>query len=257
MSITALNPLDGRYESKVAELQDAFSEYALIRCRVLVEVLWLKALCAEKGIPECRALTKEECLQLDAIIVGFTPAEAEKVKAIEKTTNHDVKAVEYYLKEKIAGTSLEALSEFLHFACTSEDINNLSHALMLKQGRETLAADQNALIADLTAKAKQWKAVPLLARTHGQTASPTTVGKELAVFVSRLSRAAKVFQTLEIRGKLNGAVGNYNAHLAAYPDVNWPALAKGVIEGELGLVQNPFTTQIEPHDYMAELFDAL
>jgi len=257
MSITALNPLDGRYESKVAELQDAFSEYALIRCRVLVEVLWLKALCAEKGIPECRALTKEETLQLNAIIVGFTPAEAAKVKAIEKTTNHDVKAVEYYLKEKIAGTSLEALSEFLHFACTSEDINNLSHALMLKQGREILAADQNALIADLTAKAKQWKAVPLLARTHGQTASPTTVGKELAVFVSRLSRAAEVFQTLEIRGKLNGAVGNYNAHLSAYPAVNWPALAKGVIGGELGLVQNPFTTQIEPHDYMAELFDAL
>ncbi len=257
MSITALNPLDGRYESKVAELQDAFSEYALIRCRVLVEVLWLKALCAEKGIPECRALTKKESLQLDAIIVGFTPAEAEKVKAIEKTTNHDVKAVEYYLKEKIVGTSLEALSEFLHFACTSEDINNLSHALMLKQGREILAIEQNNLIAALTAKAQQWKAVPLLARTHGQTASPTTVGKELAVFVNRLSRAAKVFQTLEIRGKLNGAVGNYNAHLSAYPDVNWPALTKGVIEGELGLVQNPFTTQIEPHDYMAELFDAL
>ena len=257
MSITALSPLDGRYESKVAELQDAFSEFALIRCRVLVEVLWLKALCAETGIPECRALTKEEALQLDAIIVGFTPEEAEKVKAIEKTTNHDVKAVEYYLKEKVAGTSLDELGEFWHFACTSEDINNLSHALMLKQGREIIAVDQNKLIADLTAKAKVWKAVPLLARTHGQTASPTTVGKELAVFVSRLRRAAKVFQTLEIRGKLNGAVGNYNAHLSAYPDVDWPALAKGVIEGELGLVQNPFTIQIEPHDYMAELFDAL
>jgi adenylosuccinate lyase len=257
MSITALSPLDGRYESKVVELQDAFSEYALIRCRVLVEVLWLKALCAEKGIPECRALSKDEIKQLDAIVAGFTPAEAEKVKTIEKTTNHDVKAVEYYLKEKIAGTSLESLSEFLHFACTSEDINNLSHALMLKQGREILAIEQNNLIAGLTAKAKQWKAVPLLARTHGQTASPTTIGKELAVFASRLSRAAKVFQTLEIRGKLNGAVGNYNAHLSAYPDVNWPALAKGVIEGDLGLVQNPFTTQIEPHDYMAELFDAL
>ncbi|MCU0857978.1 MAG: adenylosuccinate lyase, partial [Pontiellaceae bacterium] len=240
-----------------AELQDAFSEYALVRCRVLVEVLWLKALCAEPGIPECRALSADEIAQLDTLVAGFTPAEAEKVKAIEKITNHDVKAVEYYLKEKIAGTSLEELSEFLHFACTSEDINNLSHALMLKQGREILAAEQNALLADLTAKAKQWKAVPLLARTHGQTASPTTVGKELAVFVSRLRRAAEVFQTLEIRGKLNGAVGNYNAHLSAYPDVNWSALAKRVIEGELGLVQNPFTTQIEPHDYMAELFDAL
>jgi adenylosuccinate lyase len=251
-----LSPLDGRYESKVAELQDAFSEYALVRCRVQVEVLWLKALCAEKGIPECRALSKAEINQLDAIVAGFTPAEAEKVKAIEKTTNHDVKAVEYYLKEKIAGTSLEALSEFLHFACTSEDINNLSHALMLKQGREILAVEQNDLIAGLTAKAEQWKAVPLLARTHGQTASPTTIGKELAVFASRLRRA-EVFQTLEIRGKLNGAVGNYNAHLSAYPDVNWPALARGVIEADLGLVQNPFTTQIEPHDYMAELFDAL
>ncbi|MCC7299832.1 MAG: adenylosuccinate lyase [Verrucomicrobia bacterium] len=257
MSITALSPLDGRYESKVADLQDAFSEFALIRCRVLVEVLWLKALCAEKGIPECRALSKKESLQLDAIIAGFTPAEAEKVKSIEKTTNHDVKAVEYYLKEKVAGTSLDELGEFWHFACTSEDINNLSHALMLKQGREILAAEQNKLITDLSAKSKAWKAVPLLARTHGQTASPTTIGKELAVFVSRLRRAAEVFQALEIRGKLNGAVGNYNAHLSAYPDVNWPVLAKGVIEGELGLVQNSFTTQIEPHDYMAEMFDAL
>ena len=257
MSITALSPLDGRYESKVADLQAAFSEYALVRCRVWVEILWLKALCAEPGIPECRELSADEVAQLDAVVAGFTPAEAEKVKAIERVTNHDVKAVEYYLKEKIAGTSLEALSEFLHFACTSEDINNLSHALMLKQGRETLAAAQDELLADLTAKAKAWKAVPLLARTHGQTASPTTVGKELAVFVSRLRRAADVFQSLEIRGKLNGAVGNYNAHLSAYPGVDWPALAQGVIEGELGLVQNPFTTQIEPHDYMAELFDAL
>ncbi|MGE4489984.1 MAG: adenylosuccinate lyase [Kiritimatiellales bacterium] len=257
MSITALSPLDGRYESKVAVLQDAFSEYALIRCRVRVEVLWLKALCAEPGIPQCRALTSDEIAQFDAIVGGFTPAEAQKVKDIEKTTNHDVKAVEYYLKEKIAGTSLEELSEFLHFACTSEDINNISHALMLKQGREILVIEQQKLIDDLTGKAKAWKAVPLLARTHGQTASPTTVGKELAVFVSRLRRALDIFQTLEIRGKLNGAVGNYNAHLSAYPDVDWPALAKGIIEGELGLVQNPFTIQIEPHDYMAELFDAL
>jgi adenylosuccinate lyase len=257
MSITALSPLDGRYESKVAELRDAFSEYALVRCRVQVEILWLKALCAEPGIPECRVLSADENALLDAVVAGFTPAEAEKVKAIEKTTNHDVKAVEYYLKEKIAGTSLDDRSEFLHFACTSEDINNLSHALMLKQGREILAADQDRLIADLTARAKRWKAVPLLARTHGQTASPTTVGKELAVFVNRLRRAAGVFQTLELRGKLNGAVGNWNAHLSAYPNVDWPALAGRIIEGELGLVQNTFTTQIEPHDYMAELFDAL
>ena len=257
MSITALNPLDGRYESKVAELQPVFSEYALIRNRVLVEILWLKALCAEPGIPECRALSPDDAAQLDAIIEGFTPDEAGKVKAIEKTTNHDVKAVEYFLKEKIAGTPIEDISEFLHFACTSEDINNLAHALMLKQGREILAAEQNRLLDDLTAKARAWKAVPLLARTHGQTASPTTVGKEFAVFVSRLRRAAQVFETLELRGKLNGAVGNCNAHLSAYPDVDWPQLAQGVIEGGLGLVQNPFTIQIEPHDYMAELFDAL
>ncbi len=257
MSITALSPLDGRYESNVADLQNAFSEYALIRCRVLVEVLWLKALCAEPAIPECRALTREEALQLDALAVGFSPDDALAVKEIEKTTNHDVKAVEYYLKQKTAGTSLEDCSEFIHFACTSEDINNLSHALMLKQGRDILADEQQKLISDLSTKAGAWKAVPLLARTHGQTASPTTVGKELAVFADRLRRAAQGFHTLEIRGKLNGAVGAYNAHLAAYPDVDWPALANRVIEQDLGLVQNAFTTQIEPHDYMAELFDSL
>jgi adenylosuccinate lyase len=180
MSIVALSPLDGRYESKVAGLQDAFSEYALIRCRVQVEILWLKALCAEPGIPECCELSAVESQHLDAILADFTPAEAERVKAIERTTNHDVKAVEYYLKEKIAGTALESRSEFLHFACTSEDINNLSHALMLRQGREILASAQAELVADLTTKAKAWKAIPLLARTHGQTASPTTVGKEFA-----------------------------------------------------------------------------
>ena len=257
MSITAISPLDGRYESKVSELQDAFSEFALVRARVTVEVLWLKALCAEAGIPECRALTVDESAQLDAILAGFTPEEAEKVKTIERTTNHDVKAVEYYLKEKVAGTSLDELGEFWHFACTSEDINNLSHAMMLKQGREVLEKVQQELIDDLSAKAKEWKAVPLLARTHGQTASPTTIGKELAVVADRLRKAQATFQSVELLGKLNGAVGNYNAHLSAYPDVDWPALSKGVIEGDLGLKQNPFTIQIEPHDYMAELFDAL
>ena len=257
MSITAISPLDGRYESKVSELQDAFSEFSLVRARVTVEVLWLKALCAEPGIPECRALSVDETAQLDAILANFTPEEAEKVKTIERTTNHDVKAVEYYLKEKVAGTSLDELGEFWHFACTSEDINNLSHAMMLKQGREALETVQQELIADLTAKAKEWKAVPLLARTHGQTASPTTIGKELAVVADRLRKAQKKFQGVELLGKLNGAVGNYNAHLSAYPDVDWPELAKSVIEGDLGLKQNPFTIQIEPHDYMAELFDAL
>jgi adenylosuccinate lyase len=257
MSITAVSPLDGRYESKVSVLQDAFSEFALIRNRVTVEVLWLKALCAEKGIPECRALTTKEVEQLDGIVEQFTPSDAERVKEIERTTNHDVKAVEYYLKEKTAGTSLAELSEFWHFSCTSEDINNLSHAMMLQQGRKAVVALQEQLITDLTAKARDWKAVPMLARTHGQTASPTTVGKELAVFADRLRRAAAVFRSVELRGKLNGAVGNYNAHLSAYPDVDWPALSAGVIEGELALKQNLFTTQIEPHDYMAELFDAL
>jgi adenylosuccinate lyase len=257
MSITAISPLDGRYESKVSELQDAFSEFALVRARVTVEVLWLKALCAEAKIPECRALTTDEIAQLDGILANFTPEEAEKVKTIERTTNHDVKAVEYYLKEAVAGTSLDELSEFWHFACTSEDINNLSHAIMLKQGRVALEGVQQELISDLTAKAKAWKAVPLLARTHGQTASPTTIGKELAVVADRLRKALKKFQSVEIQGKLNGAVGNYNAHLSAYPDVDWPELSRGVIEGELGLKQNPFTIQIEPHDYMAELFDAL
>ena len=257
MSITAISPLDGRYESKVSDLQDAFSEFALIRNRVTVEVLWLKALCAEKRIPEARALSAEEQALLDAILADFTPDEAEKVKLIERTTNHDVKAVEYYLKEKVQGTSLDELSEFWHFACTSEDINNLSHAMMLQQGRAVVVALQQELIADLSAKASQWKAVPMLARTHGQTASPTTVGKELAVFVDRLSKASVSFQGVEILGKLNGAVGNYNAHLSAYPEVDWPALARSVIEGDLDLMQNPFTTQIEPHDYMAELFDAL
>lgn len=257
MSITAISPLDGRYESKVSDLQDAFSEFALIRNRVTVEVLWLKALCAEKGIAEARTLSAEELAMLDAILEGFTPDEAQRVKEIERTTNHDVKAVEYYLKEKVQGTSLDELSEFWHFACTSEDINNLSHAMMLQQGRAMVVVLQQELIADLSAKANEWKAVPMLARTHGQTASPTTVGKELAVFVDRLSKASMSFQGVEILGKLNGAVGNYNAHLSAYPGVDWPSLAKAVIEDELDLTQNPFTTQIEPHDYMAELFDAL
>jgi adenylosuccinate lyase len=255
--ITAISPIDGRYASKVAELTECFSEYALVRNRVRVEVLWLMALCAEPGIPECRALTNEEQNLLMGIMDDFTPQEAEKVKAIERTTNHDVKAVEYYLKQKTEGTSLEELSEFLHFACTSEDINNLSHALMLKDGLAALLPHQQELIDQLKAFAKEWKAVPMLARTHGQTASPTTIGKELAVFADRLAMQMAKTQSVEIYGKLNGAVGNFNAHLSAYPDVDWPALAKGIIEGRLGLKQNLFTTQIEPHDYMAEMFDAI
>ena len=255
--ITAISPIDGRYAAKVAELTECFSEYALVRNRVRVEVLWLEALCAEPGIPECRALSAEELNLLTGIVDDFSPQEAEKVKEIERTTNHDVKAVEYYLKQKIIGSSLEELSEFLHFACTSEDINNLSHALMLKDGLAALLPYQQKIVDQLKAFAQKWKAVPMLARTHGQTASPTTIGKELAVFADRLAFQMQKEKAVEILGKLNGAVGNFNAHLSAYPEVDWPALAKGVIEGKLGLKQNLFTTQIEPHDYMAELFDAI
>ena len=255
--ITAISPIDGRYAVKVEDLTNAFSEYALIRNRVLVEVLWLKALCAEEGIAECRALSADEAAQLNGIVSDFTIAEAKKVKEIESTTNHDVKAVEYYLKEKIGGTSLEELGEFIHFACTSEDINNLSHALMLKDGLAALLPVQQKLIDALDEFAVAWRAVPMLARTHGQTASPTTIGKELAVFSDRLKRQKIHTEAVQLLGKLNGAVGNYNAHLSAYPQVDWIALAGELIEGELGLVQNHYTTQIEPHDYMAELFDAL
>jgi adenylosuccinate lyase len=255
--ITAISPIDGRYASKVTELIECFSEYALLRNRVKVEIMWLLALCAEPGIAECREVTAEEEKTLRAIVDDFTPEEAQKVKKIEAVTNHDVKAVEYYLKEKIAGTPLEELTEFLHFACTSEDINNLSHALMLKDGLTATTPLQAEIIDHLKKLADDFKEVPMLARTHGQTASPTTIGKELAVFAARLQKQSRNIAQVEILGKLNGAVGNFNAHLSAYPTVDWPKLAKGVIEGELGLKQNLFTTQIEPHDYMSELFDAL
>ncbi len=255
--ITAISPIDGRYAAKVSPLIECFSEYALLKNRVKVEVMWLLALCNEQGIAECRAVTSAEEEQLRAIVADFTPAEAEKIKQIEAVTNHDVKAVEYYLKEQLAGTSLEDLSEFIHFACTSEDINNLSHALMLKDGLAALTPLQQQLIDTIKSLATEFKDVPMLARTHGQTASPTTIGKELAVFAARLQKQSAGITAVEILGKLNGAVGNFNAHLSAYPQVDWPALAKAVIEDELGLTQNLFTTQIEPHDYMAELFDGL
>jgi len=196
-------------------------------------------------------------MSLRALIDLFTPEEALRVKEIEAVTNHDVKAVEYYLKEKIAGTATEELSEFLHFACTSEDINNLAHALSLKDGLAVLAPLQGEVIDRLVALAREFRDLPMLARTHGQTASPTTIGKELAVFAARLRRQSGKIADMEILGKLNGAVGNFNAHLSAYPEVDWPELARGVIEDDLGLKQNLFTTQIEPHDYMAEIFDSL
>ena len=255
--ITAISPIDGRYASKVTELTECFSEYALLKNRIKVEIVWLIALSTEPTIPECRTLGKDEEQILRQIVVGFTPTEAEKIKKIEAVTNHDVKAVEYYLKEQIAGTSLEDISEFIHFACTSEDINNLSHALMLKDGLTVLVPQQQKIISELSKLAREFQNVPMLARTHGQTASPTTIGKELAVFAQRLQKQGEKIIAIELLGKLNGAVGHFNAHFSAYPDVNWIDLSKRVIETELNLKQNLFTTQIEPHDYMSELFDTL
>jgi adenylosuccinate lyase len=256
-TLTALGPLDGRYAAKVAPLRAIFSEYGLIRRRVQVEIAWLRALCAEPGIPEALPLTPDENRLLDALASGLTVAEAQRVKEIEATTNHDVKAIEYFLREKFAGTTLAARNEFVHFACTSEDINNVAHALMLRDGLAVLRAAQKGVEETLAALARETRDAAMLARTHGQAASPTTMGKELAVFVSRLRRQSAQLDALALPAKLNGAVGNYNAHLAAYPDVNWPALGRRVLESSFGLRQNPLTTQIEPHDGMAELFDAL
>ena len=255
--ITAISPIDGRYASKVSVLTDCFSEYALMRNRVKVEVLWLLELCAEAGIAQCRALSSDEQATLRAIVDNFTPEQAQTVKDIESETNHDVKAIEYYLKRQLDATTMADITEFIHFSCTSEDINNMSHALMLKDGLSVLVPLQVQIEEQVAQLAHEFRAVSMLARTHGQTASPTTIGKELAVFVARLKRQSSCIETVDILGKLNGAVGNFNAHLSAYPDVDWPALAQRVIEDGLGLKQNLFTTQIEPHDYMAELFDAM
>ena len=255
--ITSISPIDGRYASKTDSLVNCFSEYALIRNRVIVEIYWLKALAKEVGIKQCRALSGGEEALLDSIITGFDSLEAEKIKEIEKITNHDVKAVEYYLKDQISGTSIEELSEFIHFACTSEDINNLAHAMMLKDGLSEILPIQQDITDKLQEFYKEWKDVPMLARTHGQTASPTTVGKELIVFADRLQRQNHQISNIKLLGKMNGAVGNFNAHLAAYPDVDWVNLSKDIIENQLGLTQNLYTTQIEPHDYMAEIFDAI
>ncbi len=256
-ALNALTPLDGRYASKTSPLAPVFSEFGLIRARVQVEIEWLAALCAEPGIPEARALTAAEVAQLRAIGSQFSEADGLRVKAIEATTNHDVKAVEYFLKEKLAGTTLEPLSEFLHFACTSEDINNVSHALQLCDGLAILTEEQTRIIGHLRQMAREFADVPMLARTHGQTASPTTVGKELAVFANRLQRQSERLADIRLTAKLNGAVGNFNAHLAAYPDVDWEAFSARIIEGHFGMQQNRYTTQIEPHDTMAELFHAL
>ncbi|MBR4654606.1 MAG: adenylosuccinate lyase [Kiritimatiellae bacterium] len=254
--LTAISPLDGRYGAKVDELRGIFSEHGLIRRRVAVECAWLKALAASPDLPECPPFSSEEAAALDAIPADFTVADSQRIKDIEKTTNHDVKAVEYFIKEKIAGTPLASRGEFVHFACTSEDINNVSHALMLKDGLKVLRAAQDAVTGQIASMAHDFAGVPMLAHTHGQPASPTTLGKELAVVAARLGRQQAEIDRIALPAKMNGAVGNFNAHLAAYPGVDWEALARGVIEG-FGLRQNRLTIQIEPHDGMAELFDAI
>ena len=255
--LNAVSPVDGRYGSKTVALRGIFSEFGLIRCRVEVEVRWLQQLSRHAGIPEVPTFSDATNAQLDAIVANFDELQAQSIKDIERTTNHDVKAVEYFLKKQFAGNKeLEAVLEFVHFACTSEDINNLSHALMLKAGREVFVKDAQAIVDAIVKLAHDYAADPMLSRTHGQTASPTTVGKEMANVAARLRRQLAQIENVELLGKINGAVGNYNAHLSAYPDVDWQTNAKLFVES-LGLTWNPYTTQIEPHDYIAELFDAV
>lgn len=255
--LTALSPLDGRYAGKIGELRSIFSEYGLIKARLTVEVRWLQMLAANTEIAEVPTFSDQAQAFLDAIITDFSETDAMRVKEIERTTNHDVKAVEYLLKEKVADNhELAVIAEFFHFACTSEDINNLSYALMLKEARETvLLPGMKSIIQTISNGAKQYAEQALLSRTHGQTASPTTMGKEWANVAYRLQRTCDQVAAVPILGKINGAVGNYNAHLAAYPDLDWAEIAKGFVES-LGINWNPYTIQIEPHDYIAELNDA-
>ncbi|WFF37744.1 adenylosuccinate lyase [Moraxella nasibovis] len=255
--LTALSPLDGRYASKCDALRPYLSEFGLMHARVTVEIRWLQALANHADISEIQPFSTETNARLDAIIDNFSLENAERIKEIERTTNHDVKAVEYFLKEQIADIDeLKNAGEFIHFACTSEDINNLSHALMLKSGRDILTQSMQQIIDNIADLADKYADVPMLSRTHGQTASPTTLGKEMANVAYRLHRQIKQFNTVELLGKINGAVGNYNAHLSAYPSIDWAKHSQSFVES-LGLTFNPYTTQIEPHDYMAELFDAL
>ena len=258
-ALTAISPIDGRYADKTADLRLIFSEYGLIRHRLLVEVRWLQALARHPGIPEVPPLSESASRILDELAENFTPADAQRIKDIERITNHDVKAVEYRLKEKIAGNAeLEAVSEFIHFACTSEDINNLAYALMLREARTQVMLPQlDEIIAAITRLAHQHADQPMLARTHGQPASPTTLGKEMANVAYRLKRQRAQLVAVPLLGKINGAVGNYNAHLAAYPDVDWEEFARRFVTEDLGLDWNPYTIQIEPHDYMAEFFHAV
>jgi adenylosuccinate lyase len=256
-ALTALSPLDGRYAGKIEPLRRYFSELGLIRYRVLVEVEWLKALAAEPKIREVPRFSKATIKKLDAVVAGFSDADGARVKKIESVTNHDVKAIEYFLKEKLGGNrEVARVAEFIHFACTSEDINNLCHALMLKAARDEVmlpALDQ--IIARLRTIAHEQAGASMLAHTHGQPASPTTLGKEIANVVARLKRARGKIAAVGILGKANGAVGNYNAHLSAYPELDWEKFARRFVE-KLGLEFNPYTIQIEPHDAIAELFDA-
>ncbi|MCW8856091.1 MAG: adenylosuccinate lyase [Kangiella sp.] len=256
-ALTAISPVDGRYGSKVTDLRSIFSEYGLLKYRVTVEVRWLQALSQADAIKEVPPFSDEANQLLNSIVDYFAESDAEKIKEIERTTNHDVKAVEYFLKEKIRHSDeLDNVSEFIHFACTSEDINNLSYALMLKEGTEALAKYQQEVCQSIRSLAGQFAEIPMMARTHGQPASPSTMGKEMANVVYRLERQLKQIQNQEILGKINGAVGNYNAHLSAYPEFDWQSFAEKFVTS-LGLTWNPYTTQIEPHDYMAELFDAI
>ena len=258
-ALTAICPVDGRYADKTVVLRPIFSEYGLIKYRVQVEIRWLQALAAHPEISEISAFSEEANAYLCGLLEQFTPSDAQRIKDIERITNHDVKAVEYWIKERIAAhAELVAVREFIHFACTSEDINNLAYALMLRQARqEILLAQWDAVIAALADMAHQYAKQPMLSRTHGQPASPTTLGKEMANVVERLRRQRAQLLAVKILGKMNGAVGNYNAHLAAYPTVNWEELTSNFVTNNLGLTWNAYTTQIEPHDYMAELFHVI
>jgi adenylosuccinate lyase len=257
-ALTAISPIDGRYHNKTDSLRPIFSEYGLFRFRIQVEIEWLKALANHPEIIEVDTFSADALVLLDDIKNNFSVDNATAIKDIEKTTNHDVKAVEYFIRDRIKGNdSLQQASQFIHFACTSEDINNLSHALMLKETRASvLGPGLQTLITHLQTLASEHAALPMLCRTHGQTASPTTLGKEIAIYVHRLLRQQSQLEQIEILGKMNGAVGNFNAHLSAYPELDWMALSKEFVEG-LGLDWNPHTTQIESHDYMAEYFHVL
>jgi adenylosuccinate lyase len=257
-ALTALSPLDGRYAAKVAPLAEHFSEFGLIRARVRIEIAWLIALSEEPGIAEVAPFGAKARAALDAASASFSTADAERIKAIERTTNHDVKAVEYWLRERLKGVAeIERIAEFIHFGCTSEDINNLAHGITLADARRSILLPRlREIAAALRTLAHAHAALPMLARTHGQPATPTTLGKEIANVYARLERQIAAIERVPLKGKANGAVGNYNAHVAAYPAVDWERLAARLVAG-LGLEFNPYTTQIEPHDYMAELFDAI